>query len=136
MSDSDENVALHELKVKPNALKPVRSAGKVTSRPSYSSEAKVKRMKTDTVVSVESDSFDIIVPNSLLGLNGGGCTVLLQIDTQDASALDFSGAVGVVGRLETDEQGGMSRLSHRVFVLVYMTQYILSHITASQLFWT
>jgi hypothetical protein len=53
------------------------------------------------------DSFDIIFPHQL-GSNGE-CTILVQIDPQDSAALDFTGATGAIGRLETDNEGGKKR---------------------------
>lgn len=49
------------------------------------------------------DDFDVVVPPSLL--NNGECTVIVQIDPEDSTALEFAGATGAVGRMETDDQG-------------------------------
>ena len=40
----------------------------------------------------------------------GECTVLIQIDPEDSAALELEGSQGVVGRIETDEQGGTDSL--------------------------
>uniref|UniRef100_A0A7S3LF37 Uncharacterized protein n=1 Tax=Amphora coffeiformis TaxID=265554 RepID=A0A7S3LF37_9STRA len=53
------------------------------------------------------DVWDMVWPNrnGILGSNPGECTVLLQIDPEDASMLEMEGASGAIGRLEVDGQG-------------------------------
>ena len=55
----------------------------------------------------KEDLWDIVWPyrNGLIG-NPGECTVLLQIDPEDASTLDMEGVSGAIGRLEVDGDGG------------------------------
>lgn len=53
-----------------------------------------------------NDSFDVILP-PLLGTNSNGeCTVLVQLDPQDAVTLDYEGVSGAIGRFEADDRGG------------------------------
>lgn len=67
---------------------------------------KKKKKKTPTKAKPEplQDAYDVVFP-STTNIRGE-CTVLVQIDPQDASTLALDGAVGAVGRLETDEDGG------------------------------
>jgi hypothetical protein len=59
------------------------------------------------VVTVQ-DAFEIIIPASLMAENSisGECSILIQIEPQDAALLDFEGASGAIGRFESDEKGG------------------------------
>ena len=55
--------------------------------------------------SSNDDSMNIILPNN----SSGECTILVQIDPQDSSTLDFVGGTGAIGRLEADDTGGMKK---------------------------
>jgi hypothetical protein len=63
--------------------------------------------KPESDVVVIQDSFDIIIPASLLteSTTTGECSILVQIEPQDATLLDFEGASGAIGRFESDENG-------------------------------
>ena len=52
------------------------------------------------------DRMKIVLPNSLYNNSNGECTLLVQIDPEDSSKLDFTGAVGAIGRMEADSTGG------------------------------
>ena len=55
---------------------------------------------------VQQDSFDIIIPASFLTESTTGeCSVLIEIDHNDATLLDFEGASGAIGRFEANENG-------------------------------
>lgn len=61
---------------------------------------------TNTAVMSEpndEENMKILFPANL---SNGECTVLVQIDPEDASTLDFTGATGAIGRLEADDTGG------------------------------
>lgn len=52
------------------------------------------------------DSFDIILPASYFTESSTGeCSILVQIEPQDAMLLDFEGASGAIGRFEADANG-------------------------------
>jgi hypothetical protein len=53
----------------------------------------------------DEDQMKILFPTGI-GQSSGECTVLVQINPEDASTLDFTGATGAIGRLETDDTGG------------------------------
>lgn len=63
-------------------------------------------MDVDVVI---QDSFDIVLPASFLTetttTGCGECSMLVQIEPQDATLLDFEGASGAIGRFESDENG-------------------------------
>jgi hypothetical protein len=50
------------------------------------------------------DNYDVVIPPNF-GSNGE-YTLLVQIDPEDSASLDFTGAVGAIGRLETVAEGG------------------------------
>jgi hypothetical protein len=54
----------------------------------------------------DEDQMKILFPT---GIGPGECTVLVQINPEDALTLDFTGATGAIGRLEADDTGGTSR---------------------------
>lgn len=63
---------------------------------------KKKEAPFDTV------SMDVVLPTALLESssgNKGECSVLVQIDPQDATRLDFEGQTGAIGRFESDSSG-------------------------------
>lgn len=61
----------------------------------------------DTADEDEDDAWEIMWPyrSGVIG-NAGECTVLLQIDAEDATNLDIEGASGAIGRLEFETDGG------------------------------
>ena len=66
-----------------------------------------KEVKKAAEALFDVDSLDVVLPTSLLSEPAGGeCAVLVQIDPQDATLLDFEGAAGAIGRFETEETGG------------------------------
>ena len=69
--------------------------------------------KPESDVVVIQDSFDIIIPASLLteSTTTGECSILVQIEPQDATLLDFEGASGAIGRFESDENGSAYQTS-------------------------
>jgi hypothetical protein len=57
-----------------------------------------------------NDSFDVVLPLNLLGNDAnvsstGTCSVLIQVDPNDAKLLDFEGVTGAIGRFESTENG-------------------------------
>mmetsp|Transcript_2387 Transcript_2387/g.5717 ORF Transcript_2387/g.5717 Transcript_2387/m.5717 type:complete len:235 (+) Transcript_2387:86-790(+) len=74
-----------------------------------SPKKKSKRIKKEVANSL--DSFDVLVPSSIL--NGGGvssdnqCTLLVEVSySKDAIALgEFGGSIGAIGRFESDPKG-------------------------------
>ncbi|GAX25237.1 hypothetical protein FisN_5Lh319 [Fistulifera solaris] len=52
----------------------------------------------------DEDQMKILFPTGI-GQSSGECTVLVQINPEDASTLDFTGATGAIGRLEADDTG-------------------------------
>jgi hypothetical protein len=71
--------------------------------------AKKRKSVTNKVALDDHDAFDIILPPNLVSNTNGECTVLVQIDPDDAAALDFTGAVGAVGRMEADDERGKAK---------------------------
>jgi len=57
------------------------------------------------------DSFDVVLPSSILQGGGGSsdnqCTLLVEVsDSKDAIALgEFGGSIGAIGRFESDPKG-------------------------------
>jgi hypothetical protein len=71
------------------------------------SPAKKALTKKKEVPLFDTDSMDVVVPLSLLGEpTGGECSLMVQIDPQDATRLDFEGQTGAIGRFESDDSGG------------------------------
>ena len=72
---------------------------------------KKKSNKIKKEVANSLDSFDVLLPSSIL--NGGGvssdnqCTLLVEVsDSKDAIALgEFGGSIGAIGRFESDPKG-------------------------------
>jgi hypothetical protein len=66
-----------------------------------------------------NDSFDILLPSNWMGLGNphpssssaggnphpGSCSVLIQVDPEDARGLDFEGVCGAMGRMECNATG-------------------------------
>ena len=71
--------------------------------------AKKRKSVTNKVALDDHDAFDIILPPNLVSNTNGECTVLVQIEPDDAAALDFTGAVGAVGRMEADDERGKAK---------------------------
>eukprot|EP00978_Attheya_sp_CCMP212_P026259 scaffold86008_cov54-Attheya_sp.AAC.2 len=80
------------------AKKTQQRSSPVKKRMSSSSPSKVSSQLG------EDDSIDVVLP-PYLG-TGADCTVLVQIEPSESSILDFEGASGAIGRLETDNEGG------------------------------
>jgi hypothetical protein len=113
--ENSSNVALviADASTKAAALKK-----KTTPQQASSSSSSVSKKKTpptpkttsSSVAVVETppinDSFEVILP-PWLGSISNGCTVMVQMDPQDAATLDFEGVAGAIGRFEADDRGGM-----------------------------
>lgn len=52
-----------------------------------------------------SDSVDIVLPPSLFSSGGGECSILVQVEPEDTTILDFEGSSGAIGRFEADDSG-------------------------------
>ena len=52
------------------------------------------------------DAFDVHLPPIFASGNNGECSLLLQLDPDDAATLDYTGLSGAIGRLEADDHGG------------------------------
>lgn len=61
----------------------------------------------------DEEIMKILPPASVYQTNGE-CTVLVQIDPEDSSTLDFTGATGAIGRMEADDLGGTSNVVERL----------------------
>lgn len=71
------------------------SAGKKSASP--------KKKKKSLVLAKEafdSSCLDVLLPTSS---SAGECSILIQIEPQDAELLDFEGAAGAIGRFEAEE---------------------------------
>ena len=54
----------------------------------------------------EQDSFDVVIPPMIANGNAGGeCTIMVEVDPEDAAILDYEGISGAIGRFEANEQG-------------------------------
>jgi hypothetical protein len=73
-------------------------------------DANIDATNTDADDNDDDDDVDIMIPLSLqmTGTSSGGndCTLLVQVDPEDVSTLDFHGASGAVGRFEVHEHDG------------------------------
>lgn len=87
-----------------------------TSNPPKSPEKKKKRTtpqkspkkagRAKKEALFDTASMDVVLPTALLGEpTGGECSLLVQIDPNDATRLDFEGQTGAVGRFEVDRSG-------------------------------
>lgn len=66
---------------------------------------KAPRMSSSSLAEPLPTELDVILPHPL-SRSSGECCILVQIDPDDAAALDLEGATGAVGRIETDDDGG------------------------------
>jgi len=68
-----------------------------------------KRVKKEALF--DTESMDVVLPTALLGEpTAGECSLLVQIDPQHATRLDFEGQTGAIGRLESEDAGGKYRV--------------------------
>jgi hypothetical protein len=51
----------------------------------------------------------VILPPLLGSGNAGECTVMIEVDPEDAALLDYEGISGAIGRFEADDRGGTLR---------------------------
>jgi len=74
----------------------------------------------------KDDVYDIMWTNrnGILGSNQAECTVLLQVDPEDASTFDVDGASGAIGRLEVDGEGGVCVCVCVFFLVIYLFYFI------------
>ena len=79
------------------------SASKTSPSKKTGSPKKKKHTSKPTHYTV-GDSLDILVPTSL-GNNAGECTVLVELQPDDAALLDFEGSTGAIGRFQVDSEG-------------------------------
>jgi Tfp pilus assembly protein FimV len=85
-----------------------KSQSKNKSPSSSTAPSSPKKLPSSPEAAAEpvNDAFDVILP-PLLGTNSNGeCTVLVQLDPQDAVTLDYEGVSGAIGRFEADDRGG------------------------------
>lgn len=89
-----------------------------------------KKRKRESNGDDTEDVWDLVWPcrHGVVG-NPGECTVLLQIDPEDAANIDLHGAAGAVGRLEVDAEGGESFLRERENSLIqcHICSIVLFH---------
>jgi hypothetical protein len=101
---SDDGSESLELEILPkktpnnNKTPPKKPASTSSSRKSVSPE--------DSSTKVENDSFDVILPASFGGGIAGECTVMIEVNPEDAALLDYEGISGAIGRFEADHRGG------------------------------
>jgi hypothetical protein len=79
----------------------------------------------------EDGAMKIILPNNNLS---GEYTVLVQIDPDDSTTLDFTGISGAIGRMEADERGGELLCVEDVFDIAAVLLADVSEIPSSLLF--
>mmetsp|Transcript_5144 Transcript_5144/g.7530 ORF Transcript_5144/g.7530 Transcript_5144/m.7530 type:complete len:202 (-) Transcript_5144:1515-2120(-) len=60
---------------------------------------------TVTDVPPVRDSVDVVLPPSLFSSGGDECSILIQVEPEDALVLDFDGSQGAIGRFETGDDG-------------------------------
>lgn len=70
---------------------------------------KTRKSATKQVAWEDYDAYDIVLPSNLINISNGECTLLVQIDPDDAVTLDFTGAMGAVGRMEADDDRGKTK---------------------------
>lgn len=75
---------------------------KPKARPSTTTSAEEKTPNEDG----ENDSFDVVLPPLLGTANGGECTVMIEVNPDDAALLDYEGMSGAIGRFEANSHGG------------------------------
>lgn len=92
-SSDEDLIALLEL-TKPPKNKPPKSNAKDDSTSSNTPD---------------NDTFDVILPPLLGSGNAGECTVMIEVDPEDAALLDYEGISGAIGRFEADDRGGTLR---------------------------
>jgi hypothetical protein len=92
-SSDEDSIALLEL-TKPPKNKPPKSNAKDDSTSSNTPD---------------NDTFDVILPPLLGSGNAGECTVMIEVDPEDAALLDYEGISGAIGRFEADDRGGTLR---------------------------
>ena len=72
--------------------------------PLQSNVAPSKKKKSTNLNTTSMDEIDVILPPSLFQTND--CTLMIQVEPNDASLLEFHGASGAVGRFEANDQFG------------------------------
>ena len=72
--------------------------------PLQSNVASSKKKKSTDLNTTSMDEIDVILPPSLFQTND--CTLMIQVEPNDASLLEFHGASGAVGRFEANDQFG------------------------------
>lgn len=84
----------------------------ITSQQPSSKKPRAKPDGSSSNVKVNLDeSLNVVLPRSWN--QSGECTIIIQIDPSDSTSLDLEGTQGAVGRMETDEEGGMLFTSRR-----------------------
>lgn len=91
---------------KKKAKSPLKSPSKSKAKSPKKGKARAKKEAL-----FDTKSMDVVVPLSLLGeTTGGECSLMVQVDPQDANLLDFEGQTGAIGRFESDASGGKRKL--------------------------
>ena len=91
---------------KDNVKKPSPQRKKPKSSPPKKATKKDQQQAHD-YNNIENDSFDVILPASLgnnAGTVGGGCTIMVEVEEEDAQLLDYEGISGAIGRLQADNR--------------------------------
>ena len=101
----DTEVVASETESKAKPLKRNQTASKKTIASSTEKELLSQESQGD-ISNVETDSFDVILPPLLGSGNSGECTVMIEVDPEDAALFDYEGISGAIGRFEADERGG------------------------------
>jgi hypothetical protein len=106
-SDDESEVLVVE-SPKNSAASTKKNSPSKTKSPSSSKASSSPKIlpKSPEAAEPVNDSFDVILPPLLGTSSNGECTILVQLDPQDAVTLDYEGVSGAIGRFEADDRGG------------------------------
>eukprot|EP00980_Cylindrotheca_fusiformis_P027033 scaffold18525_cov190-Cylindrotheca_fusiformis.AAC.3 len=80
---------------------PVKSAASEKPKLSTALPSRNEALNDDA----ENDSFDVVIPPSLGTSTYGECTLMIEVNPDDAAVLDYEGVSGAIGRFEANNQG-------------------------------
>ena len=88
----------------PDTPQKISANNDAATTPLQSNVASTKQKKSANLNATSMDEIDVILPPSLFHTND--CTLMIQVEPNDASLLEFHGASGAVGRFEANDQIG------------------------------
>jgi hypothetical protein len=103
-SEDDDSVKEPSKKQNATAKKALPKPAPTKSSNTTAEEAKESSSPRNNDGS-ENDSYDIALPSLLGTANGGECTLMIEVDPDNAASLDYEGVSGAVGRFEADSHG-------------------------------